>query len=90
MAEDEIVDYQEDEPGNDLYGGQNGLEVNNVEGGEEEVESDEMKKKVLEMEQELDQLTKMQQQVERQINTTSDRLDENSMFEFPHNLLMSI
>jgi hypothetical protein len=45
----------------------------------DENDPEEMKQKVLEMEDELDKLTKMQQQVERQISSASDALDENSM-----------
>lgn len=43
-------------------------------------EIEEMKKRVQEMEEEHDKLTKMQQQVEKQINATSDGIDENCMY----------
>lgn len=42
-------------------------------------EPEDMRKKVLEMESELDKLTKMQMQVEKQITSASDSIDENSM-----------
>ena len=42
-------------------------------------EIEEMKKRVQEMEEEHDKLTKMQHQVEKQINATSDGIDENAM-----------
>jgi len=52
-------------------------------GGDEEgdgAEIEEMKKRVQEMEEEHDKLTKMQHQVEKQINATSDGIDENSIY----------
>ena len=39
-----------------------------------------MRKKVLEMNNELDKLTNMQMQVEKQINSASDSIDENSIY----------
>ncbi len=67
----EEVDYQEED---ELYGEVNGLAEN-----EEEIEPEDMQKRVLEMEEELEQLTKLQQQVENQISTASDNFDEHSM-----------
>lgn len=76
---EDVTDYQEDE----LYGDEefNQEEYQGEDGeGIEEIQSEEMKKRVLEMEEELDKLTKMQQQVEKQITSASDRLDENSIY----------
>lgn len=73
--EEEIADYQED----DLYGGENTINGGEIAESHDEVEPEEMKKRVQEMEEELDKLTKMQQQVEQQITSASDRIDENSM-----------
>ena len=83
--EEEVADYQEDE--NDQYldeGFEDGNEeYENAEGiktaNEDEVGPEEMKQRVQEMEQELEMLTKMQQQVDSQITSASDRLDDNSM-----------
>jgi predicted transcriptional regulator len=63
----EEVDYNEEE-----YEG---------EGGEEhkDEEPEEMMRRVEEMEDELEKINKMQQQLDRQINTASDKIDENSM-----------
>ena len=46
---------------------------------EDDPELEEMKRRVREMEDEHDKLSKMQQQVERQITTAADSIDENSM-----------
>ena len=48
-----------------------------------------MKQRVQEMEQELEMLTKMQQQVDNQITSASDRLDDNSMW-ISLNIILSI
>ena len=52
--------------------------------GEEELDEDpeilEMKKRVAEMESEHEKLNLMQKQVEKQIHTASDNLDEASMY----------
>lgn len=56
---------------------QSAVTNNDEEGDGAEIE--EMKKRVQEMEEEHDKLTKMQHQVEKQINATSDGIDENSM-----------
>ena len=66
------IDYEEDDG---VY----------EEGGDgEEAQKDEepeaMKRRVEEMENELEKLTKMQQQVERQINSAADKIDENSIY----------
>lgn len=42
-------------------------------------DSEEMKRRVAEMEEELLKISNMQQQVERQINSAADKIDENSM-----------
>eukprot|EP00600_Ochromonadales_sp_CCMP1393_P010313 CAMPEP_0174975868 /NCGR_PEP_ID=MMETSP0004_2-20121128/12688_1 /TAXON_ID=420556 /ORGANISM="Ochromonas sp., Strain CCMP1393" /LENGTH=176 /DNA_ID=CAMNT_0016226779 /DNA_START=42 /DNA_END=568 /DNA_ORIENTATION=- len=78
--EAEPVDHQEDN--DELYGEVSGIEKPADDGneGEDDAEPEKMKKRVLEMEEELDQLTKMQQQVENQISTASDKMDENSIY----------
>lgn len=73
---EDIVDYQEE----DMY-------TDNAEGGEAaaaaaaegEEEPEEMQKRVQEMEEELDHLTKLQQNVDSQILTAADKIDENSV-----------
>ena len=77
--EEEAVDYNEDDGGGELYdegvtSGNDGIAAN-----EDEVEPEKFKLRVLEMEEELDKLTKMQAQVEKQISSTSDKIDESSM-----------
>lgn len=82
---EEEADYQEDE--NDQYveeerGDEGNDDFDHGDGSKnehEDIGSDEMQKRVQEMEEELEKLTKMQQQVDKQINSASDRLDENSM-----------
>ena len=72
--EEENLDYEEDDGQYEEGGG---------EGGETKDESQDpeaMKRRVEEMENELEKLTKMQQQVERQINTAADKIDENSIY----------
>ena len=68
--EEENLDYEEDD--------------GHCEGGgetkEESQDPEAMKRRVEEMENELEKLTKMQQQVERQINTAADKIDENSIY----------
>ena len=71
--EEQVADYQEDD-GFYQYN-----EAGEGQEGENEIDPEEMKKRVLEMEQELENLTSMQQQVEKQITSASDRMDENSM-----------
>lgn len=70
MEEEDVADYQEDDG---FYQYTEGDQEEN------EIDPEEMKKRVLEMEQELENLTSMQQQVEKQITSASDRMDENSM-----------
>jgi hypothetical protein len=66
----EVEDYQED---SEFY-----LENSNLATSDEN-EPEEMQKRVLEMEEELEQLSKLQQQVEIQISSAADKIDENSM-----------
>lgn len=65
-------DYEDD-----MYGETEA--VGDTKDGEEDPELEEMKRRVQEMEDEHDKLSKMQQQVERQISTAADSIDENSM-----------
>ena len=77
MAEaEEAIDYQEEEyyEGEEYLEGEEGQQAQG-----EAVDPELMKKRVAEMEEELDQLTKVQLQVEKQISSASDSLDENSM-----------
>jgi hypothetical protein len=67
-----------------MEGGEQGINYEGLEGEDRYEQKDgedpeEMKRRVEEMEEELLQLSNMQKQVERQINTAADRIDENSM-----------
>lgn len=75
--EEDMADYQEMDE-NEQYDGddQGPYESKQT---EHDLEPDEMKKRVQEMEEELEKLTTIQQQVDKQITNASDRLDENSM-----------
>eukprot|EP01038_Epipyxis_sp_PR26KG_P009403 gene9403-12664_t len=76
--EEELADFQEDD---DMYGdGVNNNDSFYGNDGDADAEPEEINKRVQEMEQELDKLTKMQQQVDRQITSASDRIDENSIY----------
>ena len=77
FAEEE-TDYQEGDTGEELYGEESGIN-DNAHTGSDEAEPEQFKMRVLEMEEELEKLTKMQQQVENQITSASDKIDENSM-----------
>jgi archaellum component FlaC len=82
-AETDEVDYYEEGQGDEDY--------EEGEGGEEgEDEPEDMNKRVLEMEDELNKLTEMQQQVERQIHSASDSLDENSVYVVSLSILLMI
>ena len=72
--EADVADYQDGEA-DEVYGTeeQNPEEVNAA-------EPDKFKQRVLEMEEELEKLTQMEQQVEKQITSASDKLDECSMW----------
>jgi hypothetical protein len=77
MAEEhnneEVADYQDD----GLY---DETETYNHEGGEGDgVEPEDFNARVQEMEDELEQVTKLQQQVEKELTSASDKIDENSM-----------
>jgi len=74
--DEDVADYQEDE-NEYIEGGDDNYEAKT---GVEDLEPEEMKKRVLEMEEELEKLTQMQQQVEKQITTASDKLDESSIY----------
>jgi polyadenylate-binding protein 2 len=67
------ADYRDDEE-EDFYG--------DVEGGDVEVgeEDESMEKRVEAMQAELDKLNQMQQQVDKQISTATDSLDEKSIY----------
>ena len=68
MAEE--IDYQEEE-----YDGADG----DYEEGDYEQNAEGEMQRVLEIEEELDKLTKMQAAVEGKISSVSDSIDENSM-----------
>jgi hypothetical protein len=82
MAEyTEEADYTEEDyqgEGGEDYG-EEGNFAEGDEGGGEDLDPNDMKKKVEEMEEELEKLTKMQQQVTDQLVTAADKVDENSM-----------
>lgn len=46
---------------------------------DETMDPEEIKKKLLEMDEEVNKLDKMQKQVEQQITSASDKIDETSM-----------
>ena len=71
--EEENLDYEEDDGQYEEGGGEG-------ETKDESQDPEAMKRRVEEMENELEKLTKMQQQVERQINTAADKIDENSIY----------
>ena len=75
---EEIADYvdEEQEEYDEDEGGQDQGEEEN-----EDLKDDEdvMKRRVLEMEDELNKLQKMQEQTDRQIHSALDSLDEKSM-----------
>ena len=68
---------QIDESNADFSGGVEDQEGDDQKYGED---SEEMKRRVAEMEEELLKISNMQQQVERQINSAADKIDENSMW----------
>lgn len=70
-AEEEVADYQDD--------GDNYDDGDFTERGGEGVQAEDFNQSVAEMDEELEKLAKMQQQVEKQINSTSDKMDETSM-----------
>ena len=70
--EEEVADYQDD----DNYYRE---AVEGQENAGDSFEADGFNTSVAEMEEELENLTKMQQQVEKQITSASDKLDESSM-----------
>lgn len=74
FGSDEIVDYQDDE-GNEVFEPTEPVS----EGVADAVEPEQFKQRVLEMEEELEKLTKMEQQVEKQITSATDKIDETSM-----------
>ena len=83
MAESSATGHEEyADEGQDAYIGGEG----EGEGEDQEVydqkygeDSEEMKRRVAEMEEELLKISNMQQQVERQISSAADKIDENSM-----------
>lgn len=70
-------DYHE-EVDNDEYYGDEAEEYAGT-GNGEDTEIEEMKKRVQEMEEEQEKLTQLQHQVEKQIHTAADSIDENSV-----------
>jgi archaellum component FlaC len=78
MAEADAVGYEEFEEA-DFYGedGEDGGENNDQ---DNPAEPEDMNTRVLEMEEELNKLNNAQHQIEKQINTASDKLDELSMY----------
>ena len=76
MAEVNDVDYEDNA---ELYGDETA----------EDPELEMMQKRVQEMEEEHEKLSKMQQQVERQISTAAESIEENSMYDKSLKLLYS-
>jgi polyadenylate-binding protein 2 len=68
---DEVADYDDE-----IYEEEDVQETGNA----TEEHTDGMKKRMQEMEEELDRLNKMQQQVEKQISTAADSIDEKSIY----------
>jgi predicted transcriptional regulator len=66
---EEVADYGEDD--SEMYAG------TDVDGGDDEIE--EMKRRVQEMESEHEKLSEMQQNVDKQLSTAEQAIDENSM-----------
>lgn len=73
---EEVADYQDDEG----YYDEEGNTAPGETDGQQEVGADELNDSVAEMDEELERLTKMQQQVENQISSASDKVDEMSMY----------
>lgn len=73
---EEIADYRDDEVNE---GFESTAPVSGDGSGVDAVEPEQFKQRVLEMEEELEKLTKMEQQVEKQITSATDKIDESSM-----------
>ena len=71
-------DYQDELDHDELYGEEE--EEGEGGGNGEDPEIEEMRKRVQEMEEEQEKLTNLQHQVEKQIHSAADSLDENSVF----------
>jgi len=76
MSNEEVADYQDEEYEEDYDEGEYDEDQT---GDAAATEPEEIRKRVKEMEDELDNLTKTQAEVEKQINSASDGIDENSM-----------
>lgn len=74
---EEVADYQEEEDQGEYA--EEDYQEQPPEGGVEELGPEEMQKRVLEMEEELNKLTSMQEQVSGQLSSAADKLDECSM-----------
>lgn len=73
--------YEGEVNSDELYANEgDGEENGGYADGEEDPELEEMKRRVQEMEDEQEKLNKLQQQVEKQINSTADSIDENSVY----------
>lgn len=70
--QEEVADYQDEE---EYYGEMGGTEQE----GADTLENGDFDQSVLEMDAELEKLNKMQQQVQKDIHSTSDTIDETSM-----------
>jgi hypothetical protein len=76
MSNEEVADYQDEEYEEEYDEG----EYDEDQAGDvAATEPEEIRKRVKEMEDELDNLTKTQAEVEKQINSASDGIDENSV-----------
>ena len=76
MSSEEVADYQDEEYEEEYDEG----EYDEDQAGDTTAtEPEEIRKRVKEMEDELENLTKTQAEVEKQINSASDGIDENSV-----------
>eukprot|EP01006_Ploeotia_vitrea_P067183 TRINITY_DN96604_c0_g1_i1.p1 TRINITY_DN96604_c0_g1~~TRINITY_DN96604_c0_g1_i1.p1 ORF type:complete len:218 (-),score=23.62 TRINITY_DN96604_c0_g1_i1:65-718(-) len=73
--QEEVADYGEDDLNNELYNGTEG--VVNGNNGDEDIE--EMKRRVQEMENEHNKLEQLQQNVDKQLTSAEQVIDENSV-----------
>jgi archaellum component FlaC len=72
-------DYQDDVNHDELYGDGDDYE-DGGEGGGDDPELEDMKRRVEAMEEEQEKLSKLQQQVEKQLHSAADSIDENSVY----------
>lgn len=79
MSNEEVADYQDEEYDEGEYD-EGEYDEDQVGDMTNTTEPEQIRKRVKEMEEELDNLTKTQAEVEKQINSASDGIDENSVY----------